>query len=121
MFAVALTDGGLLETLRTSATGKVVNFWTPTPWNIRGLQAGNPLYFLLKSPIRKIAGHGDFRGYANMRASEAWKSYGLGNGVASLDELVKSVDHFAGMHSKNYVAVADPERLYRIERRCVLS
>jgi len=109
MFAIALTDGHLLETLRTGRTGKVINFWTPTPWNIRGLQPDDRLYFLLKSPIRKIAGHGDFRRYANMRASEAWSAYGLGNGVASLDELVKSVDHFASMHSKNYAATADPE------------
>lgn len=109
MFAVALTDGHLLENLRTGPTGKTINFWTPTPWNIRGLQPHDRFYFLLKSPIRKIAGHGDFRRYAKMRASEAWSAYGLGNGVASLDELVKSVDHFAGMHSKNYAATADPE------------
>jgi putative restriction endonuclease len=41
MFAVALTDNRLLENLRTSAIGAAVNFWTPTPWNVRGLQRGN--------------------------------------------------------------------------------
>jgi putative restriction endonuclease len=63
MFAVALTDNRLLENLRTTAIGAVVNFWTPTPWNVRGLQPDDRLYFLLKSPIRKIAGHGEFRRY----------------------------------------------------------
>lgn len=109
MFAVALTDRHLLETLRTAPIGQIVNFWTPTPWNVRSLQPDDRFYFLLKSPIRKIAGHGNFRRYANMRASEAWSAYGVGNGVASLDELVKFVDHFASIHSKNYAATADPE------------
>jgi putative restriction endonuclease len=109
MFAVALTDHRLLENLRTTAIGGVINFWTPTPWNVRGLQPGDRLYFLMKSPIRKIAGYGEFRRYANMRASLAWSAYGIGNGVASLDELVGLVDHFASMNSKKYEAVPDPE------------
>jgi putative restriction endonuclease len=109
MFAVALIDDRLLENLRVSTIGAVANFWTPTPWNIRGLQPGNRLYFLLKSPIRKIAGHGDFGRYTNMRASIAWNAYGVGNGVGSFDELVGLVDHFAGKNSKKYVRVPDPE------------
>ena len=109
MFAVALTDDRLLENLRASNIGAVVNFWTPTPWNIRGLQPGDRLYCLLKSPIRKIAGHGDFARYTNMRASVAWDVYGVGSGVGSLDELVELVDHFAGKNSKKYVRIQDPE------------
>ena len=89
--------------------GEVINFWTPTPWNIRGLQPGNRVYFFLKSPIRKIAGHDEFRRYLNMQVSDAWNAYGTGNGVASFDELVAQVDHFAGMNSKRYSPVSDPE------------
>jgi putative restriction endonuclease len=109
MFAVVLTDRRLLENLRASALGEVINFWTPTPWNIRGLRSGNRVYFLLKSPIRKIAGHAEFKRYLNMRASDAWDAYGLGNGVASFSELVALVDHFAGMNSKRYSSIPDPE------------
>src|ERR1700724_1995829 len=109
MFAVVLTDIRLFGTFRASSLGEVINFWTPTPWNIRGLQSGNRVYFLLKAPIRKIAGYGEFRRYLNMRVSDAWNAYGAGNGVASFDELVALVDHFAGMNSKRYSRVPDPE------------
>jgi putative restriction endonuclease len=109
MFAVAITDNRLFQNLRTSFLGDVINFWTPTPWNIRGLRPGNRVYFLLKSPVRKIAGHGEFKRYLNMRASDAWNAYGLGNGVASFDELVALVDHFAGMNSKKYLRVPNPK------------
>jgi putative restriction endonuclease len=51
--------------------GKIVNFWTPTPWNVRRLKPGDLLYFLLKAPIRKIAGFGHFVSYQNMHASAA--------------------------------------------------
>jgi hypothetical protein len=44
-----------------------------------------------------------------MRASIAWSAYGIGNGVASVDELVGLIDYFASMNSKKYVAVSDPE------------
>jgi HNH endonuclease len=109
MFAIAPTDLRLFDNLRASPTGALVNFWTPTPWNIKGLRTGDRLYMLLKSPIRKIAGYGVFRRYSNMSASRAWSAYGIGNGVRSLDELLRLVDHFAGMHSKNYTAQVDPE------------
>jgi putative restriction endonuclease len=109
MFAVAPTDFWLFDNLRSSSTGGIVNFWTPTPWNIKGLRTGARLYFLLKSPIRKIAGYGVFTRYTNMSASSAWSTYGLGNGVRSLDELLRLIDRFAGKNSKNYKATPDPD------------
>jgi len=59
MFAVAPTDLDWFQQLRTEGVnGNVINFWTPTPWNISKFKKGERLYFMLKSPIRKIGGYG---------------------------------------------------------------
>jgi putative restriction endonuclease len=108
MFAIAPTDLGWFADLRDSPTGRVVNFWTPTPWHVKRLQPGDRLYFMLKAPIRKIGGFGSFVGYDDMTAKRAWETYGLGNGVASLDALVAKVNAFAERRSKGYHATSDP-------------
>lgn len=83
MFAIAPTDLDWFERMRSGPVGRVVNFWTPTPWGVRGLHTGDRLYFMLKAPIRKIGGYGTFTRYVDMSASTAWQTYGLGNGVDS--------------------------------------
>ncbi len=102
-FAIAVTDLDWFHNLRSSPTLDLVNFWTPTPWGITGLQAGDRLYFLLKAPIRKIGGYGRFVRYVDMSAAEAWKAYGLGNGVDSLEGLIDKVDSFAERRSADFV------------------
>jgi len=109
MFAIAPTDLNWFQQLRTEGLqGKVINFWTPTPWNISRLQKGNNLYFMLKSPIRKIGGYGKFVEYKNMKASEAWKLYGRDNGVEDLTNLIARTSEYASKHSKNPV-LTNPE------------
>jgi putative restriction endonuclease len=88
MIAMAPTDLEWFSQLRGITPPKLVNFWTPTPWNVRRLAPGDRLYFLLKSPIRKVGGYGAFSHYENLPVSQAWQKYGLGNGVQSLAELV---------------------------------
>ena len=67
MFAISPTDLNWFQQLRTEGLqGNVINFWTPTPWNISRLKSGDNLYFMLKSPIRKIGGYGKFVEYKNM-------------------------------------------------------
>jgi putative restriction endonuclease len=108
MFAIAPTDIGWFERMRGGPVGRAVNFWTPTPWGVKGLHPGDHLYFMLKSPIRKIGGYGEFVRYTDMTASDAWSTYGLGNGVDSRDELVAKIERFAEKRSKNFVATDDP-------------
>ena len=109
MFAVAPTDLDWFQQLRTDGVnGDVINFWTPTPWNISRLKKGNRLYFMLKSPIRKIGGFGKFVQYKNMKASEAWKKYGRDNGVENLGQLISRTDKYKSKHTKNPLK-ADPE------------
>ena len=108
MFAVAPTDLDWFQQLRTEGVkGEVINFWTPTPWNISQLQADDKLYFMLKSPIRKIGGFGKFVDYKNMRASEAWRKYGRDNGVENLSQLISRTDKYKAKHAKKDL-IADP-------------
>jgi putative restriction endonuclease len=53
--AIAPTDIDWFNNLKEQ-THTIVNFWTPTPWNIKKLENGDKLYFMLKKPIRKIGG-----------------------------------------------------------------
>src|SRR3954453_24043099 len=95
MFAIAPTDLDWFEQMRSKRTGRVVNFWTPTPWGVKRLRGGDRLYFMLKAPVRKIGGYGSFSRYIDMSAADAWAEYGLGNGVDSRDELIKKIEMFS--------------------------
>jgi putative restriction endonuclease len=63
---------------------------------------------MLKSPIRKIGGYGNFLRYADMNASQAWAHYGTANGTASREELVKKIERFAEKRSKGYISTGNP-------------
>ena len=56
MLAIAPTGKDWFAQLRARSSSQIINFWTPTPWNVKGLSRGDLLYFLLKAPIRKIEG-----------------------------------------------------------------
>jgi putative restriction endonuclease len=108
MFAIAATDLDWFFDIREGSPGRVVNFWTPTPWHVKGLHPGDRLYFMLKAPIRKIGGFGLFVRYSDMTAENAWTTYGLGNGTPSRDALVAKINAFAQRRSKGYRPSSDP-------------
>jgi putative restriction endonuclease len=109
MLAVAPTDQEWFEQLRDMPGFDEVNFWTPTPWRVRGLKPDDRFYFMLKHPIRKIGGFGSFVRYEDSPASIAWARYGEANGVRSLHELVGRTRHYAGRHSTYFgVRETDP-------------
>jgi hypothetical protein len=72
MFALAPTDIDWLLNIHSAPRGPKANFWTPTPWSIKGLKPGHRLYFLLKSPIRKIGAWGVFCRYNDMTIEQTW-------------------------------------------------
>jgi putative restriction endonuclease len=109
MIAVAPTDHDWFRLLRNEGPHRTVNFWTPTPWNIRGLEEGDRFYFMRKAPIREIGGYGHFAGYKNMRAEEAWRRFGTGNGVHSLDELIDRATGYAQDRSETFEMSSNPE------------
>lgn len=96
MFAIAPTDINWYKFFMNNDVPNEVNFWTPTPWNVRRLVEGEKLLFLLKAPYRKICGYGSFKYYENLPIKEAWERFGSGNGVeslADLKELSKNTTH----------------------------
>jgi putative restriction endonuclease len=108
VFAIAPTDLDWFDRLRAGPVEKIVNFWTPTPWGVRGLHTGDRLYFMLKAPRRKIGGYGHFVRYRDATVTEAWQMYGLGNGVDSETELVSKVQLFARKRSKSFTPAVNP-------------
>jgi hypothetical protein len=87
MFAMAPTDIDWYNFFRNNPVPNEVNFWTPTPWNIKKMTEGDKLLFLLKSPYRKVCGYGSFKYYENLTINEAWERFETGNGVESLIDL----------------------------------
>ncbi|MBM7556727.1 HNH endonuclease [Halanaerobacter jeridensis] len=87
MIAITPTDIDWFQFLKKRLNFQVINFWTDTPWNPQKLNFGDKFYFLLRSPVRKIAGYADFYYYQNLTIREAWQKFGRGNGVNSLYEL----------------------------------
>ena len=49
MFAISPTDINWFRQLKDhiSSENEAVNFWTPTPWNIRKLKRGDKFFFML--------------------------------------------------------------------------
>ncbi|MBS27689.1 MAG: hypothetical protein CL566_02005 [Alphaproteobacteria bacterium] len=107
-FAIANTDLDWFEALRSTDSNRFVNFWTPTPWNVTGLNKGEHWYFMLKSPVRKVGGFGLFHEYREMQASEAWHYFGSANGVLDRSELVSRIQAYASKRSSNFANVRDP-------------
>ena len=107
-FAIAPTDIDWFEYLKSNAVSDMLNFWTPTPWNIKQLKEGDIFYFLLKSPIRKIGGYAKFMKYENLLAREAWDRYGRGNGVKNFNELVLRATKYATKNSQTFIPTDNP-------------
>ncbi|MEB3047693.1 HNH endonuclease [Rhizobium mulingense] len=99
MFAIAPTDLEWFDRLRAGPVPELINFWTPTPWNVRRLTTNDRLYFLLKHPIRKVGGYGIFDRYIELSAADAWEEFGIGNGVDSRESLAGKVRNFAAKRS----------------------
>lgn len=99
MFAISPTDNNWFYFNKSLSQSNSINFWTPTPWNVRRLKPGDRLYFMLKSPIRLIGGFGIFREYENNTIPTAWNKYGLGNGVNSKSELINRLNKYLAKHT----------------------
>ncbi|HMS77175.1 HNH endonuclease [Gordonia sp. (in: high G+C Gram-positive bacteria)] len=79
-----------------------VNFWFPSPkQGFQALSPGQP--FVFKTHVERshpeisnrIVGVGLFSGFARETISEAWRLLGTANGVASLEMLRGSIEHYA--------------------------
>ena len=109
MFAISPTDIEWFKFLRREGLNSEINFWTPTPWNVSQLSSGDKLYFMLKSPIRKIGGYGQFVEYQNMGLNDAWNKFGLKNGCVSKIELINRLDNYKAANSSDGRSVTESE------------
>jgi len=114
MFAISPTDNNWFNFLKENNFNSFVNFWTPTPWNIKKIKVGDKWYFLLKSPIREIAGYGEFHTYENLTAFEAWRLYGRKNGAADLQEFINRIQMYIDRNSDKFGGKAIDITTYKI-------
>jgi putative restriction endonuclease len=84
-----VTDRQWFESLRTSGLDEV-NFWQPSPTGLNAA-VGTPWIFKLHYPWNAIVGFGYFTYYTRMPIAIAWETFGTGNGVSSLAEMVARV------------------------------
>ena len=109
MFAISPTDIDWFKFLRNEGLNTEINFWTPTPWNVSKLESGDRLYFMLKSPIRKIGGYGQFLEYKNTTVNQAWNEFGLKNGCASKKEFTDRLNKYKSDRSTDEKSVSESE------------
>lgn len=102
MFAISPTDKNWFDFLKIMGFNSGVNFWTPTPWNVKGIKNRDRLYFMLKSPIRKIGGFGEFAEYKNLTAVQAWNEFGYRNGRSSREEFIDSIQEYINKNSSKF-------------------
>lgn len=108
MFAIANTDYDWYTMLKEKGITDEVNFWTPTPWNIRKLKTGDKFYFRLKAPHSKIAGYGLFSYYKNMTADEAWRMFKERNGVKNKQQLIDRSNWYISKNSHTFDVSDNP-------------
>jgi putative restriction endonuclease len=94
---VGVTDGEWFRFLadRPEDTGGLVNFWRPGGGTaFRALEVGEPFFFKTHAPHNRVVGGGFFSGFAALPVSEAWARYGVANGVASLEQMLRRIAHY---------------------------
>lgn len=85
---VAVTDDEWFDFLRYRPELTEINFWQPGGGrHFRALDPGQPLLFKLHHPHNFIVGGGFFATFSILPISLAWETFGIQNGVASLDEM----------------------------------
>ncbi len=79
-----MTDKAWASYLRARDGLDEANFWVPSGRNFMGRATPDePFLFKTKAPINRLVGGGFFVGFWELRVSEAWTTFGEGNGVDS--------------------------------------
>lgn len=91
---IANTDNAWFDFLAAQYDVSEVNFWKPSGGNFNAISEGELLAFRLKSPRNKIGGFGVFYTSSVLPIQVAWDAFGTRNGVASLDEMLKSIAQY---------------------------
>ena len=89
------TDREWIDFLKNNSLKNGVNFWRKDKRDFH-LPAGSDFYFKVRG-TQTIAGKAMFVRQESMPIGEAWKRFGLGNGVESEAELKKRADQILGL------------------------
>jgi putative restriction endonuclease len=105
---VAVTDNEWFELLRRQPELTEVNFWQPGGGRqFRALDPGQPLLFKLHAPKNFIVGGGFFATFSILPMTLAWQTFGVQNGVPSLEVMHERIEHYRKV-------VPDPQADYAI-------
>lgn len=91
---VGVTDNDWATFLRADDRITEANFWVPSGRAFRGLQPGEPFLFKTKSPTNRLVGGGYFDRFWELPVSEAWATWGIGNGVAAEADLSSKIQSY---------------------------
>lgn len=97
---LGVTDPSWFHYLSQNAEIREVNFWRPYGDRaFRVLEPGEPFIFKARNPINRLVGGGIFEGFVSLTVTAAWDIFGTGNGVETLDELVRRLRSISGGES----------------------
>lgn len=90
---LALTDPSWYEFLASRNRVDEVNFWRPHGGQtFQAIRPGEPFFFKLRGPLKKIAGFGFFHRYELLPAWLAWDSFGEMNGAATFEAMLDQIN-----------------------------
>lgn len=90
---VGITDGAWYRFLAERPHLTEVNFWMPGGGRLR-MTPGEPFAFKTHMPDNRIVGGGRFDSSILLSVSDAWRIYGEGNGVGSLEEMRAAIGRY---------------------------
>ncbi|GAA4703419.1 putative restriction endonuclease [Promicromonospora umidemergens] len=108
---VGVTDNAWAAFLHARPDLAEVNFWLPTPSaSFKAIGRGDPFLFKTHYPANRLVGGGFLMEYRILTVSEAWRFFGEGNGVASVDALRDAIVRFR-TRSANPVGPGEDPRI----------
>lgn len=100
---LGVTDNAWAAYLRADDSIDEANFWVPSGRNFMGRAAADePFLFKTKRPTNQVVGGGFFVHFWELRVSEAWATFGPGNGVASEAELRAAIAKYRARNGSPY-------------------
>jgi putative restriction endonuclease len=88
------TDNTWFDFLSSLGVADEVNFWQPSSRNFNAIGEGERFAFRLKSPRNAIGGFGTLAQTSRLPIQMAWETFGVKNGVPSLDQFVQAIGKY---------------------------
>lgn len=90
-YYIGNTDHDWFELCKGNSPLPQVNFWQPSRKKFHALNDGGIFFFRRKAPINKIGGFGILAFSGDATIKDCWDSFGISNGVDSLEEFITRV------------------------------